>query len=82
MGATVLAILLAAGLGLIAGGYYSVMGWMVIGSLLVVTTAAAAIAGHAQILAALGWAAAMLLAFNAGLVLCLLIRNKAILRRA
>ena len=82
MGATVLAILIAAGLGLIAGGYYSVMGWIVISSLLLMTTATAAIAGHAQVLAALGWAAGMLLAFNVGLVLCLLIRNRAALRRA
>jgi hypothetical protein len=82
MGAAVLASLIAAGLGLIAGGYYSVLGWVLIGNLLLVTTAGAAIAGQAQFLLALGWAAALLVAFNLGLGVSLLIRGSATLRRA
>jgi hypothetical protein len=81
MGATVLAILIAAGLGLIAGGYYAVMGWIVVGNLLLLTTATAAIAAHAQFLVALGWAGLTLVAFNIGLILSLMIRNTAVLRR-
>ena len=46
MGATVLAILLATGLGLIAGGYYSLMGWIVVASLLFITTAIAVAAAE------------------------------------
>lgn len=54
MGATVLAAMLAGGLGLIAGGYYSTMGWIVVGNLLLLTTATAALAAQADLLTALG----------------------------
>ena len=39
MSATVLAAMLAGGLGLVAGGYYATMGWVVIGNLLLLTMA-------------------------------------------
>lgn len=82
MGATVLAILIAAGLGLIAGGYYSVMGWILLGNLLLLTTASSAIAAQAPFLVSLGWGGATLLAFNLGLILSLAIRHSAVLRSA
>ena len=75
MGATVLAILLATGLGLIAGGYYSLMGWIVVASLLFITTAIAVAAASAPFLATVIWVALTLVAFNVGLVLSLVIRT-------
>ncbi len=80
MGETVLAIMLAAGLGLVAGGYYSVMGWIVLGNLLLITTASSTLAAHAPFLLSLGWAGLILLAFNLGLVVSLTIRHTAVLR--
>ncbi|MBN9308866.1 MAG: hypothetical protein J0I99_10710 [Devosia sp.] len=77
MGATVLVIMLAAGLGLIAGGYYSLMGWIVIASLLFLTTVFAMVAATAPFVATLLWLALTLVAFNVGLVLSLVIRTSA-----
>lgn len=77
MGATVLVIMLAAGLGLIAGGYYSLMGWIVIASLLFLTTVFAMVAATASFVATLLWLALTLVAFNVGLVLSLVIRTSA-----
>jgi hypothetical protein len=82
MGATVLAALLAGGLGLIAGGYYSTMGWIVVGNLLLVTTATASFAAHADVLTALGWSVLAIVAFNAGLMLGLVIRRPVVLSPA
>ena len=82
MGATVLAILIAAGLGLLAGGYYAVMGWIIVGNLLLLTTATAAVAANAHFLVALGWVGVTIVAFNIGLILSLMIRNTAVLRDA
>lgn len=77
MGATVLAILLATGLGLIAGGYYSVMGWIVVSALLFMTTLVAVIAASTPIFTAVLWIMFTFAAFNAGLVLSLVIRTSA-----
>lgn len=77
MGATVLVSMLATGLGLIAGGYYSVLGWAVVGSLLFVTTLVALIAAAVSLPVALGWVALTLLAFNMGLVVTLIVRSTA-----
>lgn len=82
MGATVLAVLLASGLGLIAGGYYSTMGWIVVGNLLLVTTATASFAAHADLLTALGWMVLGIVAFNVGLMLGLIIRRPVVLSPA
>jgi|EndMetStandDraft_4_1072995.scaffolds.fasta_scaffold305534_1 hypothetical protein len=75
MGATVLAAMLAGGLGLIAGGYYSTMGWIVVGNLLLLTTATAALAAQADLLTALGWTVLAIVTFNIGLLLGLIIRR-------
>ena len=77
MGATILASLLAAGLGVIAGGYYSVLGWAVVGSLLFITTLTALVFASAPLLVSLGWLVLTLLAFNAGLVVTLVVRTVA-----
>ena len=82
MGATVLATLLATGLGLIAGGYYSVLGWAVVGSLLFVTTLVGLFAASVSLPIALGWLALTLLAFNIGLVVTLVVRSSAIPQRS
>lgn len=82
MGATVLAALLASGLGLIAGGYYSTMGWIMVGNLLLLTTAVASFASHAGLFTALGWMALAIAAFNVGLLLGLLIRHPVALPRS
>lgn len=82
MGATVLAVLLASGLGLIAGGYYSTMGWIVVGNLLLVTTATASFAAHTDLLTALGWMVLGIVAFNVGLMLGLIIRRPVVLSPA
>lgn len=82
MGATVLAALLAGGLGLIAGGYYSTIGWIVVGNLLLVTTATASFAARADLLTALGWTTIAIVAFNAGLMLGMIIRRPVILSPA
>ncbi|HEV2518695.1 MAG TPA: hypothetical protein VGV07_25840 [Devosia sp.] len=82
MGATVLAALLAGGLGLIAGGYYSTVGWIVVGSLLLVTTATASFAAHADVVATLGWIALSIVAFSTGLMLGLIIRRPVVLSPA
>ncbi|MDF2981334.1 MAG: hypothetical protein K0Q69_1106 [Devosia sp.] len=82
MGATVLAALLAGGLGLIAGGYYSTVGWIVVGNLLLVTTATASFAAHADFVTALGWTALSIVAFNIGLMLGLIIRRPVVLSPA
>lgn len=81
MGTTVLAALLASGLGLIAGGYYSTMGWIMVGNLLLLTTAVASFASHASLFTALGWMALAIVAFNVGLLLGLLIRRPIVLPR-
>lgn len=75
MSVTVLAAMLAGGLGLIAGGYYSTMGWVVLGNLLLLTTGTAAFAAHADLLTALGWMALSIVAFNAGLISGLIVRR-------
>lgn len=77
MGATVLAILLATGLGLIAGGYYSVMGWIVVAALLFITTIIAVTTAAASLVSAVLWVVLTFVAFNAGLVLSLVIRTSA-----
>lgn len=82
MGATVLAGLIAGGLGLIAGGYYSTMGWIVVGNLLLLTTATAAFAAQADLLTMLGWTALGIVAYNSGLLLGLIIRRPVVLRQA
>ncbi len=74
MGATVLAILLATGLGLIAGGYYSVVGWIVVATLLGITTAAAVVFAAAPLLTSVLWVVATFVAFDVGLILSLVIR--------
>lgn len=75
MGVSVLACLLASGLGLLAGGYYSVLGWAVIGSLLFLTTCTALFIAGAPIVSALGWIALTVLTFNAGLMASLVLRS-------
>jgi|EndMetStandDraft_5_1072996.scaffolds.fasta_scaffold1230502_1 hypothetical protein len=75
MGVSVLACLLAGGLGLLAGGYYSVLGWAVVGSLLFLTTIAALIVAGASIVAALGSIALTLVTFNVGLMAALVLRT-------
>ncbi len=82
MGATVLAVMLAGGLGLIAGGYYSTMGWIVVGNLLLLTMAAASFAAHADLFTALGWMVLGIVAFNVGLLLGLIVRRPATLAHA
>jgi hypothetical protein len=82
MGATVLAAMIAGGLGLIAGGYYSVMGWIIVGNLVLVTTALACFAAGCGLVVALGWTALIVLTFNIGLLLSLVIRTSADLSRA
>ncbi len=82
MDVTVLAALLAGGLGLIAGGYYSTMGWIVVGNLLILTTGTASFAAHAGLLTALGWTVLTVVAFNAGLLLGLAIRRPVVLSHA
>jgi hypothetical protein len=82
MGATVLAGLIATGLGLIAGGYYSVMGWILVGNLLLIVTAAAVIAAGTPPFLALGWISLVVVAYNAGLALSLVIRNTAVPQHA
>jgi len=82
MSATVLAALLAGGLGLIAGGYYSTIGWIAVGNLLLVTTATASFAAHADLVTALGWTALAIVAFNIGLLLSLIIRRPVVLSPA
>ena len=82
MDVTVLAALLAGGLGLIAGGYYSTMGWIVVGNLLMLTTATASFAAHTSLLTALGWTVLAIVAFNAGLMLGLTIRRPVVLSHA
>lgn len=82
MGATVLVALLAGGLGLIAGGYYATLGWIVVGGLLLVTAATAALAAQADVITALGWTALCLVAFTIGLLLGLIIRRPVVLRPA
>jgi len=77
MGATVLAIMLATGLGLVAGGYYSVMGWVVVAALLLITTLIAVLVASAPLLSAVLWLALTFVAFNVGLVLSLVIRTRA-----
>jgi hypothetical protein len=75
MSAMVLAAMIAGGLGLIAGGYYSTMGWVVLGNLLLLTTGTAAFAAHADLLTALGWMVLGIVAFNAGLLSGLIVRR-------
>jgi hypothetical protein len=75
MSATVLAAMLAGGLGLVAGGYYATMGWVVIGNLLLLTMAAATFAAHADLVTALGWMALGIVAFNVGLLSGLIVRR-------
>lgn len=75
MGVSVLACLLAGGLGLLAGGYYFVLGWAVVGSLLFLTTIAALIVAGAPILAMVGWVALTLITFNVGLMAGLVVRT-------
>jgi hypothetical protein len=75
MSATVLAAMLAGGLGLVAGGYYATMGWVVIGNLLLVTMATATFAAHADLVTALGWMALGIIAFNIGLLSGLIVRR-------
>lgn len=82
MDVAVLAALLAGGLGLIAGGYYSTMGWIVVGNLLMLTTATASFAAHASPLTALGWTVLAIGAFNVGLLLGLVIRRSVVLSHA
>jgi hypothetical protein len=82
MGATVLVSMLATGLGLIAGGYYSVLGWAAVGSLLFITTLVALIAAGVSFAIALGWIALTLFAFNIGLVVTLIVRTSAQPQRA
>ncbi|WP_439600182.1 hypothetical protein [Devosia sp.] len=82
MSATVLAALLAGGLGLVAGGYYSTVGWIVVGNLLLVTTATAAFAAHADFVTVVGWTALSIVAFNVGLMLGLIIRRPVVLSPA
>lgn len=77
MGATVLAAMIACGLGLIAGGYYAVMGWVVAGILLLLTSVTACVAAGCTLLVTLGWATLIIIAFNIGLLLSLLISNSA-----
>ena len=80
MSATVLAALLAGGLGLVAGGYYSTVGWIVVGNLLLVTTATASFAAHADLLTALGWVVLAIIAFNVGLMLGLISRRPVVVQ--
>jgi hypothetical protein len=75
MGVSVLAGLLAGSLGLLAGGFYSVLGWAVVGSLLFLTTCAALVVAGAPVLAALGWIALTVMAFNVGLTASLVVRT-------
>jgi hypothetical protein len=75
MSATVLAAMLAGGLGLVAGGYYSTMGWIVVANLLLVTMATACFVAHADLLTALGWMGLGIIAFNIGLMSGLLVRH-------
>ena len=77
MSATVLAALLAGGLGLIAGGYYSTMGWIVVGNLLLLTIATAAFAAHADLFTSLGWIVLGVVTFNVGLISGLIVRRPA-----
>ena len=75
MGESVLACLLAGSLGLLAGGYYSVLGWAVVGSLVFLTTFAALIVAGASIWTAAGWIALTLVTFNVGLMAALVLRT-------
>ncbi|WP_055048579.1 hypothetical protein [Devosia sp. A16] len=81
MSATVLAALLAGGLGLVAGGYCSTVGWIVVGNLLLATTATASLVANADLLTALGWTALAIVAFNIGLMLGLIIRRPVVVPR-
>ena len=78
MGALVLSCLISSGFGLIAGGYYSVMGWTITASLLLVVTTAAALFAGAGLLPAIGMGILVILAFNLGLALSLVIRSTAL----
>lgn len=80
MSAAVLAAMLASGLGLIAGGYYHTMGWILVGNLLLLTTATAALAAQADLLTAIGWTVLAIVTFNVGLLLGLIIRRPITLR--
>jgi hypothetical protein len=77
MGAVVLACLISGGFGLIAGGYYSIMGWVITACLLLIVTTAAALVAGAGLLSALGMSILVILTFNIGLVLSLVIRTSA-----
>lgn len=78
MGALVLTCLFSAGFGLIAGGYYSIVGWTVTASLLLIVSTAAALVSGAGVLPALGVGILVILAFNLGMALSLVIRSTAI----
>lgn len=80
MNTAVLVALIAAGLGLTAGGYYRVMGWIVVACLLLLTTIAASIAATASLLSVLGWTVLAIVAFDLGLVASLVIRHSRRLR--
>ena len=75
MGVSMMACLLAGSLGLLAGGFYSILGWAIVGSLLFLTTCLALLTAGAPLLAALGWICLTLIMFNAGLTATLVLRT-------
>jgi hypothetical protein len=77
MGVIILSCLLSGGIGLIAGGYYSMLGWVIAANLLILATVIAAFATSVGLLHGLGWAVLVILAFNGGLALGLYLRTVA-----
>ena len=53
------------------------MGWVVVGNLLLLTTATSAFAAHADLLTTLGWMLLGIVAFNVGLISGLIVRRPA-----
>jgi hypothetical protein len=74
MGVIILSCLLSGGIGFLVGGYHSILGWIAASNLLFVTITVAGLLGGTGPLAALGWAIAVALAFNAGLFASLAVR--------
>lgn len=74
MGVIILSCCLSGGIGFLVGGYHSVLGWIAASNLLFVTITVAGLTGGVGPLAALGWAIAVALAFNAGLFGSLAVR--------
>ncbi|MGV3490513.1 MAG: hypothetical protein ACO1OG_04245 [Devosia sp.] len=82
MGVVIIACLLSGSVGLGAGALYSVLGWAVAGALLVVATTIGVAFSGASLLPALGWAVIVILAFNIGLVVGLVLRGSVRARHA